>query len=96
MGFEYVSTNLSPSSGPVTKKVLITPNDNADLMTTTGDPRIPRCLEIIAPGSITYVMCEGDEAETFTDNIAAAPVILPIAVRRVMETGTTATVRACY
>lgn len=96
MGFQYVPTNVSPSSGPITKKILITPDDDVDVMTTTGDPRIPRCLEVITPGSVTYVLCENEELESFTDNIAAAPVILPIAVRRVLATGTSATVRACY
>lgn len=96
MGLEYVSSNASPSSGSITKKVLVSPSDTEDLMATTGDPRIPRCLEVITPGSVAYVPCENEDAGVFTDNIAAAPVIIPVAARRVMLTGTTATVRACY
>lgn len=96
MALQYVATNVSPSSGPITKKLLITPSDTEDIMQSIGDTRVPRCIEVATPGTVAYVPVENDEAEVFTDTIAAAPTIIPVAVRRVMETGTTATVRACY
>jgi hypothetical protein len=60
----------------------ITPNDSTDLAEVT------RALYIGGSGAVRVVMASG---QTVTFAVVAASMVLPIRVRRVLATGTTAT-----
>lgn len=67
---------------PLTKAFAITPNDGTDLAVNT------RGIWVGGTGAIAVIM-EGDSASV---TLAAVPVgLLPIAAKRVLSTGTTAT-----
>ena len=73
---------MSALTEPATSAFAITPDDDTDLAVT------PRALWTGAGGTIVCIMAGDAESITLTD--VAAGCILPIRVKRVLETGTTA------
>lgn len=63
--------------------VAVTPNDNTDLTNTT------RAIYIGGAGNLAVILDRDTSAVTFL--AVSAGAVLPIRVRRVMSTGTTAT-----
>lgn len=81
-------SRVTSASDPAYSTAAVTPNDNTDLPTkATGG------LLVLATGNIAFHDMDGN-ARTIT----AAPALyrVPIQVRRVLSTGTTATVLALY
>lgn len=74
-------------SGPITRSLLVTPADGADLVETT------RALHCNASGNVAVIMA-GDTASVIKAVIAG--VTYPWRVKRVLAAGTTATVVAEY
>jgi hypothetical protein len=77
--FENYSTALS---SPASKAFAITPNDTADLAVST------RGLWIGGDGSVKITTVDGD---TVTLSGCGAGTVVPVRVKRVFATGTTAT-----
>ncbi|MDB5562367.1 MAG: uncharacterized protein JWN11_1785 [Hyphomicrobiales bacterium] len=69
-------------SAPAHAGFPITPNDNADLAEVT------RAVYVGGAGAVSVLMASG---QTVTFAAVAASVLLPIRVRRVLASGTTAT-----
>lgn len=75
--------NTQPSlSGPASAAFTVTPSDTADLST------LPRALYVGGDGNLTVIMQGG---QTVTLTAVAAGTLLPLRVRRVLATGTSAT-----
>lgn len=74
-------------TGPITRSVAVTPNDGADLVDVT------RALHCNASGNVSVIMA-GDSAAVTKAVIAG--VTYSWRVKRVLATGTTATVVAEY
>ena len=73
------------------RAVPVTPNDSANLPELT-----PKALWVSAAGTVTVIPA-GQEADTGVAlGDLPAGTVIPIRVRRVMATGTTATVLALY
>lgn len=87
--------NKDPTNGfrtPLTlarKQAVITPSDSDDL-----DPNA-RFIECVAAGNIVYLPLENADGSNITITSAAVGWKSSCAVRRVLSTGTTATVVAC-
>ncbi len=69
-------------TSPGTRAFAITPNNSEDL------PHVPRAIYVGGSGNIAVVTQGGDEV-TFTSVFAGS--LLPVRVKRVKDTGTTAT-----
>lgn len=67
--------------------LVVTPNDGTDLVPPTGNPRPTRGVSCSGAGSAVVIMADGIQA-TITLPTGS---IWPIAVKRVLATGTTAT-----
>lgn len=70
---------------PASDAVSVTPNDSADLAI------VSRALYVGGAGNVTVVMEDGEPGDTVVFSDVKSSTVLPIAVRRVMATGTTAT-----
>jgi len=87
--------NRDPTNGytsPITlcrKQEVVTPADATDLQVYA------RFIEVTGAGNLVYLPVENDDADTVT--VTGAPVgwRSSCAVRRVLSTGTSATVVAC-
>lgn len=66
-----------------TRQFAITPNDNADLAVTV------RAIRVTGAGNVAFVAFGDSEAVTWEGCVAGE--IIPMYVKRVMSTGTTAT-----
>lgn len=80
--------------GPARNAKVITPSDTKDLCDATGDalPHYPRSLYVGGAGNIVVIMAASkDDSVTVTFTGVAAGSVLPIQVRRVKSTSTTAT-----
>lgn len=71
------------SSGPAQGAAAVTPSDSTDL-----DVQGSRGLWVGGAGNVAVITAQGD---TVTFNGVAAGYLLPVAVSRVLATGTTAT-----
>jgi hypothetical protein len=71
-----------PISGPATDLVPVTPDDAADL------PRAAVAIYVEGAGSLVLDTIGGEASRTVS---VAANMLLPVGVRRVRATGTTAT-----
>lgn len=72
---------------PASKSMAVTPSNTVDLSYNSGKV-ITRGISVTVAGNITYLNSDGD-SQVFA--AAAAGVIHPIAAKRIMATGTTAT-----
>lgn len=70
-------------SSPSSRALTITPADSADL------PAVVRALWVGDAGSVRVVLA--DDADAVTISAVPAGTLLPIIVKRVLATGTTAT-----
>lgn len=77
-----MSGNFGNFSGPATRQVAITPNDSTDLAYPV------RGLYVGGTGNVVCISTGGDTA-TYAG--VPAGTIIPVAVSRVLATGTTAT-----
>jgi len=82
MGDAFASNNTGLSS-PAVGAAAVAPNDTTDLPTTS------RALYVGGTGNITVTMADGGANVQF--NLVPAGVVLPIRAKRVLATGTTAT-----
>lgn len=76
-------TQYSDSMYPADNAVAITPNDGADLATTT------RAFYIGGAGNVAVILARDSASVTLT--ALAVGVVHPLRVKRVLATGTTAT-----
>lgn len=78
----------NPVIAPARRIAAVTPSDTTDL------PVIPKGLWVVAPGTLSVIAAD-DTAAVSLGTVPAATVVL-VRARRVMATGTTATVVAFY
>ena len=76
------ASTVVPSTGPATQVYAITPNDGADLTVAA------RGIWVGGAGNIKVTTIDG---QTETLNGALAGSVIPVCVKRVWATGTTAT-----
>lgn len=76
-----LATRSASTSGPATDIIPVTPNDTADLS------EVAMALFIETGGTLRIVTRRGETRDIEVDD----QLLLPVAVRRVMATGTTAT-----
>lgn len=78
-------------SAPGISAILVTPNDNADL------PRgVCRAIEILSAGNVVTVAQSDPDSGAITRTGYPVGTVIPVCVRRVKATGTTATIAALY
>jgi len=81
----------SSQSLPVESALAVTPSDTADLAPPSGDPnKATRALLIGGAGTAQVDMADGTTV-TLTFPATACGLMLPIAVKKIHATGTTAT-----
>lgn len=81
----------SSQSLPVESALAVTPSDTANLAPPSGDPnKATRALLIGGAGNMQLDMADGSTV-TLTFPATACGLMLPIAVKKVHATGTTAT-----
>mgnify|MGYP000423270161 CR=1 FL=1 len=87
MAYPYNNPHVDPNgvgyTAPAIGAAAVTPSDSADL------PRIARALYIGVSGNVSVICEDGGAAVTFS-NLSAGQ-ILPLRVKRVRSTSTTAT-----
>lgn len=74
-----------PTPGPATRAADVTPNDDNDL------PVITNGLWVGGAGDVTVIPANNSDSEPVLFAAVAAGTLLPLSVRRVMDTGTDAT-----
>lgn len=77
------SSNAKSIDSPATKAAVVTPNDGADLAS------VSRAIYIGAGGNLAVMLADDSVAVTLVG--VSAGSVLPLRVKRVMSTGTTAT-----
>jgi len=79
------------STDPIRRTVTVTPSDDNDIELSPAQG-----LLVTAAGDVVFVCA--DDADDNTTTITGCQVgdFINFAVRRVLATGTTATVKACY
>lgn len=83
-----VPLQFDPLTASARRLLAVVPNDAADL------PEIPKALWIMAPGTLKIVGADdASNAGTSMGDLPAGTVV-PVRARRVLATGTTATVVA--
>jgi len=83
-------------STPWQSGLTVVPNDGANLVAPGADPNIPtRGLLVGGTGTVKVDMADGTTV-TFTIPATACGFALPLAVRRVYATGTTATLVVAF
>ena len=82
---DHFETYNSGLDDPATIIVTITPNDNTNL------PVIPRALHVSGDGGLVNVIAKDDYTNTPVTVYIAQGAVMPIRVKRVLSTGTTAT-----
>ena len=70
-------------TGPATRSAAVTPSDSVDL------PNVSRALWVGGAGNVAVMLADDTSAVTFVS--VAAGTLLPLRVKRVMATNTTAT-----
>lgn len=75
------SAHAESLSSPPSHLMAVTPNDGQDL------PHVSRGLNVLGTGTVRVTSAQGD---TVTLTVAAG-IVLPVRVRRIWATGTTAT-----
>jgi len=87
MAYPYNNPHVDPNgvgyTAPAIGAAAVTPSDSADL------PRLARALYVGSNGAISVICEDGGAAVTFS-NLTAGQ-ILPLRIKRVRSTGTTAT-----
>jgi hypothetical protein len=81
---------MYPDASAVSQ-IAVTPNDNVDLPGGSC-----RALEVLVGGNIVCIAATDPDAGAITRTGYLAGTIIPISIRRVKATGTTATVLALY
>lgn len=76
------STHSAGLDSPASKAFAVTPDDNSDLALTT------RAIYTGSGGTLVCILCDDSAEVTFTALPAGA--VLPIRIRRIKATGTTA------
>ena len=72
---------------PVESALAVSPNDSTDLVPPSGDPKkATRAIVVTGAGTVAVAMADGTTA---TVQVAAG-ILMPIAVKRIYSTGTTA------
>lgn len=86
---DYFNTTTNNST-PLISALEVTPSDGSDLVPPTGNARPTRGVLVGGAGNLTCIFADGSTA-LLTIPATACGQVLPIAVSRVMSTGTTAT-----
>lgn len=83
-------------SMPVESAIQVVPNDGAILVPPSGDPlKATRALLLGGAGTVKVDMADGTTI-TMTIPSTALGILLPIAVKKVYATGTTATLIVAF
>ncbi len=84
------ASHADTAEAPARRAAAVVPNDGADLA------EVPKCLWVAAAGTVSIVAVnDAGNAGTAMGNLPAGAVI-PVRVRRVRATGTTAALVAFY